>query len=127
MRYFYLILLLTLIVGCGPSAEEKAHMEKMKQDSIELYDRTQVLKQIQAKEAAKQQEIAKASRPIYRASDFGLIPGVIVRQSPADNDALTPSYNGIIAFHIRIPDGTIKVIDIPERTWKLLYIGDSLQ
>lgn len=48
------------LVACGPSAEEKAAMEKAKQDSIKAYEEAEAAKAAAA-EQAKQDSIAAAA------------------------------------------------------------------
>lgn len=128
MKLIYLLLIIALI-SCGKTNEQLATEEKAKQDSIMNIAANHAMSRLvdAADGRLIQSAVYENAKHIYMAVDYGLIPGIIVRQTPRDWDGSTPFPTDIACFHIRQPNGIVKTVPINEQIWTVLYIGDSLQ
>lgn len=115
-KILFIILILMILTACfscaGPSLAE---IEQYQQDSL------------------------KAARPVtptnkkwlnntYNASDFGLVPGVVVRWVPDElPNNITPETFPVVTIHIKQSDGVTKALPCTYDMWQQLLTGDTLR
>lgn len=111
------------LVACGPTAEEMYQQEQQRQQQDALKDTLVVVPTVNGRPDWHQ------ARHIYNASDFGLVPGVIVRWYPEgiDEEDLTEDKFPEAYIHIKTPDGTVKVLRANSYIWKQLNTYDTLR
>lgn len=121
-KYLLLIGVIAVIFSaCGPSKEELERRELARQDSIKT-----------VADSAKTKSVKAPA--YYSASDFGLVPGKIIRWTAGDGiaddqilDAEKEGKTFTIYVHIQQEDGTIKVMQASTYAWDNLYEGDMLK
>lgn len=113
-----------LLSGCGPSAEEMAAREQVKQDSIAQATLDAVTKPI-----ATTTNADNTPAHTYNASDFNLPVGIVVRWMPrtipddVDGDSNFPE----VYIHIKQADGIVRISRANWNIWQNLVTGDTLK
>lgn len=119
MRKIFIILsfvIINVLMSCGPCTDEKCcGSEIRRKDSI----------------ATTTTIDENYGAPVtYYASDFGLMPGVIVRWIPRsiDNSITEATFATVdVAVHVQGFDGVTKVFKADWKAWTNLTTGDTLK
>ena len=121
------------LISCGPSKEEIEARQRAIQDSI---DAAQPSIDAEKRAADSIAQVAKnieyrRQKGYYLASEFGLVPGIVVDWSPQDDDYIQQQLDAgkplKIYIHIRQDDGAIRVLECDERTWHNIHTNDILK
>jgi len=126
-----ILILCTVLLSCGPSAEERLWMKLHHTDTIPT--------DAQLKDIPKPvpQEILTSDVPdsnikpnnTYDANDFGLIPGIIVRWVPnslPDDHPIGDNFPSVF-IHIRNNEGITKIFKADQNIWTNLDTYDTLR
>lgn len=123
-----IFVILISLTSCGPSAAEKKKMEEKRRDSLAAIRDESTSSNVIAEPNVNVSH--SHGSKCYLASDFGLVPGVIVRWAPSD-ETLNAVPEGQtypdIWVHVLQPNGIVKIIKTDEVVWKNLYTGDTLK
>ena len=114
------LLLTTLVLtSCGPSREELMAREKMRADSLQALTTDTLVK------------VSDGKVGYYYASDFGLVPGKVIRWMPNDDEVIEAGFERDddyeVYIHILQSDGSVKVMKSTKYAWRNLYTGDVLR
>jgi hypothetical protein len=115
-----LLLATSVLTSCGPSREELEAREKFMSDSIQALgiDTTLV-------------KVSDGKVGYYYASDFGLVPGKVIRWMPNDDEVIEAGFERDddyeVYIHILQSDGSVKVMKSTKYAWRNLYTGDVLR
>lgn len=122
---FCLIAITPCFIGCGPSAEELAAYEKVKQDSIAAYEAAAISNQSgqKAQEVQESQEPQKPKiQKTWISREVGLPKGTVMGGEFYNND-LTNNYIEVLKT-----DGTSTVVkNLDPAVWTVIQKGDIIK